>query len=581
MYKSIFWGNSRSFWDLPVLAVLCLSFFLKLINLDHSSLTHWDEVFHANVAKNVYKHPFYPTFIDKPYLAYDYKDWTANHVWLHKPIVPFWEAALSFAVFGVNAFALRLPSVILSTGAVWLTYLIGKQLWDPATACLAAVLQAMSSSLLRIIHGHQFVDIVDISLLFWVELGIFFLLQFLEDGKLTNIALAGIALGMAFHSKTYPALIILLIYLCVILVHRIGLMDLKIAPATLRSRFPFYVFLISSAAIILPWNLYLMYSFPREFWHEHQGVLNHLYIDVEHWAAPWDRLIFDYSVFIYDILYFPLLAAMIVFVPRLRGKSEAGPWITYIWALGVILPYLFAVTKTPSATILALPACLFLVARFLLLSLRSGDHFLVLAAIILGTGIATPWGPRNPGHGFPPPNGWFGGVFLESPWIAHQLVAITCALAVYLGLLFLTRFLSDELRSVLQLSLRSTARSAVVIGLLFVAFHLALNDYLVLNMRFEDHNTMAVKDAVNINCPDNAAILLDRSARISRESLMFYSDRTVYYLDDKNFQGLAREIKQRGGIPYFITKERHPYKVIDIVNSSGLKLYQLETVEAE
>src|SRR5688500_5618163 len=96
--------------------VLWLTFALKLHNLDHTALTRWDEAYHAVVARNVLKHPLRPTLVDTPYLPYDRMKWVENHVWLHKPILPFWQTALSLAALGVNAFALRLPAAILSTG---------------------------------------------------------------------------------------------------------------------------------------------------------------------------------------------------------------------------------------------------------------------------------------------------------------------------------------------------------------------------------------------------------------------------------------------------------------------------------
>src|SRR5947209_5153009 len=48
------------FWGIPIPPpwlvlglVLLATFLLKLRNLDHTGLTHWDEVFHAVVAQNV------------------------------------------------------------------------------------------------------------------------------------------------------------------------------------------------------------------------------------------------------------------------------------------------------------------------------------------------------------------------------------------------------------------------------------------------------------------------------------------------------------------------------------------------
>src|SRR5437016_1135732 len=110
--------------EMVLLALVLLgSFLLKLNHLDHLSLKALDESFHAVVARNLLKHPFTPTLIDRPVLPYDYRSWQANHVWLHKPIVPLWQIAASFALLGVSTLALRLPSAILATAASGLTYL--------------------------------------------------------------------------------------------------------------------------------------------------------------------------------------------------------------------------------------------------------------------------------------------------------------------------------------------------------------------------------------------------------------------------------------------------------------------------
>jgi len=51
---------------------------------------------------------------------------------------------LTYAVLGVNTLALRLPSAVLSTGAVWLTYRIGKESFGACAGLIAATLQAFT-----------------------------------------------------------------------------------------------------------------------------------------------------------------------------------------------------------------------------------------------------------------------------------------------------------------------------------------------------------------------------------------------------------------------------------------------------
>src|SRR5581483_7453739 len=158
---------------------------------------------------NVLKHPLQPTLVDAPYRAYDYRKWGENHVWLHKPILPFWQVALSFALLGVDAFALRLPAALLSTAAAGLTYLLGRELLDRRAALFAAALQAFSPFLMRLVHGYQFADNIDVALLFWVEVGMYFLARAVRAGSWRDVLLAGLAQGLAYLCKSYLAAIIL------------------------------------------------------------------------------------------------------------------------------------------------------------------------------------------------------------------------------------------------------------------------------------------------------------------------------------------------------------------------------------
>jgi 4-amino-4-deoxy-L-arabinose transferase len=167
-------SKGKSHIAIPIILALVLlgTFLLKLHNLGHASIKPLDEVFHGIVAQNFLKHPLTPTLNDGPAIPTRPGDWQNGTVWLHKPPMAMWQMAVSYVILGVNTFAMRLPSAILSTLAVWLTYLIGKELLDPLAGLIAAVVQAFNAPILMIVHGYVFSDHVDIALLFWVELSI-------------------------------------------------------------------------------------------------------------------------------------------------------------------------------------------------------------------------------------------------------------------------------------------------------------------------------------------------------------------------------------------------------------------------
>ena len=123
--------------------LLVIAFLLRLYVGTDLFLHEWDERYHALVAKNLMTDPLKPMLYANPVLLYDYRDWSTNHVWLHKQPFPLWCMALSMKIFGVNEIALRLPSVGLSTLSVLGTFLIGKHLFDAKTGTIAAFLHAI------------------------------------------------------------------------------------------------------------------------------------------------------------------------------------------------------------------------------------------------------------------------------------------------------------------------------------------------------------------------------------------------------------------------------------------------------
>ena len=102
---------------------LGLGFFIA--NLDNF-LIIWDEQYHALVAKHMLDNPFRPTLYSIPLLDYDYKNWTSNHVWVHKQPLFLWQMALSLKMFGINEMAIRIPSILLHACTTLIIYRIGK-----------------------------------------------------------------------------------------------------------------------------------------------------------------------------------------------------------------------------------------------------------------------------------------------------------------------------------------------------------------------------------------------------------------------------------------------------------------------
>ena len=155
-------------YTLAILLLVLCGLILRIYTSCDFFLHNWDERFHALVAKNLIKHPLIPTLFDNPILPADYQSWVGSHIWLHKQPLPLWAMAGSIKFFGANEIAIRLPSIILSTIGIWLTYKIGSALFSQKTGYIAALLFSVNGLIIEITAGRVATDHIDIFFLFSV-----------------------------------------------------------------------------------------------------------------------------------------------------------------------------------------------------------------------------------------------------------------------------------------------------------------------------------------------------------------------------------------------------------------------------
>ena len=89
-------------------------------------------------------HPFIPTLYDAPIFPFDYRSWTSNHIWVHKPPITLWLIMASLKLCGINEVAVRLPSLVFSSLGTLLTYSIARHFFREQTALLAAFFYAIN-----------------------------------------------------------------------------------------------------------------------------------------------------------------------------------------------------------------------------------------------------------------------------------------------------------------------------------------------------------------------------------------------------------------------------------------------------
>ena len=563
-----------------VATLVVASFLLNLRHLGHAALTLYDEAFHALTARNLLMHPLRPTLVERPYLPYDYTNWLENHVWLHKPILPLWEIALSYSVFGVNTFALRLPAALLSAGAVLLTYLIGRELFDRRAAFVAATIQALTPAILSLVHGYSFSDTFDVNLLFYVELGVYFIVRAMRTGSWSDICLAGVAQGLAFLTKSYLAAIVTGVALAAWLlpVLRMGRRE------DTRVRGLHVLGLVALTLVIsAPWTLYAMVNYPNEFFHENLYVLRHLSQDIEQWGGPWDRLVFDYSIYLYSVFYTPVLVAAFMLLGRAVSKKDTRLWLMYAWGLGVLVPLVLAAVKTPTATVFGLPP-FWLLLGVLVSRATRGDRgastaWATIAAIcLLFTPAIRELDPFSEIYGFGRgyPDGYtFGDIMRDELWVVwHVAATFAVVAAVEIGV---RRVGERQWADRFGAPFRWTGLGLGTAGFLFLGGLLFQASWSITERNQSEPTFSEIGEYARAQLPENAVLIHEHRpaalwGRFGDHLLtMFHSDRTGYSTSGTTADALAREVIEAGGIPYIVSIR---YLPLPRLFSSGVILYQ-------
>jgi 4-amino-4-deoxy-L-arabinose transferase-like glycosyltransferase len=534
-----------------VILILLGSFCLKLHHLDHAALKPLDEVFHAIVARNLMKHPLTPTLVDQPYLPYDATNWQGNFIWLHKPPMALWQIALSYAIFGVGALGLRLPSAILSTAAAGLTYLIGVELLDATAGLIAAAFQAFNPVLLMLVQGYVFSDHVDISLLFWTELSIYFLARTVRTGQKSAAIICGIAQGLAFLSKSYPALI----------VSGVALVAWLLPQVRLRRR-TFFLILLATAATAFPWTLYSAVRFPTEVAHENAGILSHLDQNVEGWAAPWDRVLFGYWISIFHVYYPLVLAATVILIVRAIHLRERGLLIVLAWAGGTLVPNLLAQSKPMTATLVGWPAMWLLMGYMISLALKGNRWALgtwAVAMLLAATTLNKTSIPLQ---------GWGMGTGFASIMLAHMWVIWQAATALAIGAVW-----RWARKATLTVAIAGTILLAVQFwpGNHPTGYAIEAGRVTQLDKTKPSFQSLGRFAA---NLPANAAFLVVERDKLENKLIEFAADRSCYpWPSNQDWHTPATALVEAGALPYLVVHGPAPLPVVFVDTEDECNVY--------
>jgi 4-amino-4-deoxy-L-arabinose transferase-like glycosyltransferase len=255
--------------------------------LAHPGIHNWDEAMHQAAARGTYDTFFYPHIWSDHIWPDDPKAWTSSGVWMHKPTLPLWLAAIGMNVTGVTPLALRLVSLAGHILAAICTFLLARRAGSRFWAAAAAIAFLSLPFGWRLTQGVMFADVYDALLAGLVALTVLWLVRAVERDSAKWAALAGVALGLAHLTKTVLALAPFGVA-CVMAVLKLT----KLAPGPR----PRHVLAMGLAALATsgPWNLYCYLRWPVEFRIGMAHTFGHVGkgsgVDVGPWRRPVDAV---------------------------------------------------------------------------------------------------------------------------------------------------------------------------------------------------------------------------------------------------------------------------------------------------
>lgn len=141
----------------------------------------------------------YMTIAQNMHYSGDYMTvkWRDDYNYLDKPPLLFWLSSLFFSVFGVNHFAYRLPSILITLLGIFSTYKLGKKLYNEQAGIFASIIYATGLGIIIFNHDVR----TDTILTGLVIFTIWQLWSYIEERKVLNFILAFVSIGFAIMAK--------------------------------------------------------------------------------------------------------------------------------------------------------------------------------------------------------------------------------------------------------------------------------------------------------------------------------------------------------------------------------------------
>lgn len=338
----LFFNTEKKNAALLLLMLSALLLRLLMISLD-PYLHEWDERYHALVARNMISFPFRPMLVVDPIMPYNYEDWGNNHIWLHKQPLFLWQMAASMKIFGINVIAMRLPSAIMGTLLVWLTYDICRK-WmpnRPETAYIAALLTTCSFYSLELVSGLKSLEHNDIAFVFYTTCALWAWIRYAQEGRKTKWAiLSGTFIGLAVLNKWLTGYFVAGGWGVYLILTYGGQIRLKYI-------LDFTLAIFVSMIVFVPWQLYISNTFPIESAIEYQHNAEHFTKDFGHPGNAWTHFMYLGQTYQEIMLLFSIIGIIAFFRSKEISKALGISFLSMIIVLFTFFT-VFVKTKMPT-----------------------------------------------------------------------------------------------------------------------------------------------------------------------------------------------------------------------------------------
>jgi 4-amino-4-deoxy-L-arabinose transferase-like glycosyltransferase len=271
-----------------------------------------------------------------------YNQWDRYIIWLHKQPLFLWQIALSFKIFGVSEFSLRLPDIILGSVLIFATYRSGKLLVNQRVGYLAGVLFLSTLYFTELVAGRQEVDHNDFIFMVYVSLSLWALIEYNFSRRVIWIYFIGIFSGMAILCKWLVGLLVYLGWFILnLLKKKFKISDYK----------AMIVALSITIIIALPWQILTFLWYPAEAGKALMLNRSHFWIAIEEHQGSF---LYHFEKFnlIYGMLIFLLIIpSFFLLFKKAQDKQMVPSAICMV--VFVYLFFSFAASKMLSFTIVA------------------------------------------------------------------------------------------------------------------------------------------------------------------------------------------------------------------------------------